>query len=443
MIAWLFAACAAAQAQAHYAGLAQAIDYHARFKSCFDTKLRTGTCSYGDHDGSVTTETKARWMARRAGERLALLGLYAPTAALVYHERGNGLLDIFLLDRTGLVASATVAAELDRLVDGVREELTINTRAATRAAVPLRRAEPAPPTEPVTLEALANALLPDGIRAGIIEGGYARILVLPSGPIAQAPFPALPIDATRLLVDQASVVMLPDLESLFLPVASGLDLETVSRAYTFSVYDALDGDKLFVGNPAFGTVEDWVLPQLPGAEAEVAAVAPLLGASRVLTGAAATKGAILSRLNGFRESGGIIYLATHGISDSVNPMDGSFLAVANDVIYANVIRKLGMRFKHPLVVMSACQSGLGKTFGGGGFGLARAWYAAGAGQVVGSLWNVDDEGTELLMRAFALHLSSRSLGTEDALRSAMLMLREYVPDPAVWASFVVFGNPSG
>ena len=44
-----------------------------------------------------------------------------------------------------------------------------------------------------------------------------------------------------------------------------------------------------------------------------------------------------------------------------------------------------MFFNEPLVVMSACQTGLGKVFEGGTFGLARAWCHAGSSQIVTSL----------------------------------------------------------
>jgi CHAT domain-containing protein len=104
-----------------------------------------------------------------------------------------------------------------------------------------------------------------------------------------------------------------------------------------------------------------------------------------------------------------------------------------------------------MVVMSACQTGLGKTFDAGVFGLARAWWQAGSPQVVMSLWNVDDAATNDLMTDFigrvvadrAAPSGSRlTLAHEQALRQAMLASRERNADPALWASFALFGMPT-
>ena len=103
---------------------------------------------------------------------------------------------------------------------------------------------------------------------------------------------------------------------------------------------------------------------------------------------------------------------------------------------------------NPLVVMSACQSGLGKVFGGGVFGLARAWHSAGAPQVVMSLWNVDDLATKLLMQDFVARVTEGA-PAEFALQEAMKATRSrlpatpaQMPDPALWAGFALFGLPS-
>jgi CHAT domain-containing protein len=77
----------------------------------------------------------------------------------------------------------------------------------------------------------------------------------------------------------------------------------------------------------------------------------------------------------------------------------------------------GWEAKHPIVMLSACETALGKTFDGGSYGMARAMFAAGAAQVVASLWNVDDEATRLLMTDFMDHMFI-GFETEDAMAVA-------------------------
>ena len=106
-------------------------------------------------------------------------------------------------------------------------------------------------------------------------------------------------------------------------------------------------------------------------------------ADRRYLGTEATKAHVLERLKGSRDAS-LVYFATHALSDAVNPMDGSFLALTGDHLYGRDIK--GLLFtNNPLVVMSACQTGLGKVFEGGTFGLVRAWYHVGASQIVMSL----------------------------------------------------------
>jgi hypothetical protein len=121
-------------------------------------------------------------------------------------------------------------------------------------------------------------------------------------------------------------------------------------------------------------------------------------------------------------------------------MVGSFLALAGDHLYGRDIK--GLLFpNNPLVVMSACQTGLGKVFEGGTFGLVRAWYHVGASQIVMSLWNIDDNATKDLMLEFMRRLKAGAV-TEFALREAMLATRQKYADPALWASVALFGLPS-
>jgi len=79
-----------------------------------------------------------------------------------------------------------------------------------------------------------------------------------------------------------------------------------------------------------------------------------------------------------------------------------------------------------LVVLSACETGLGWTMQGEGMlGLQRAFQAAGARAVVSSLWPVDDAATQALMGRFYGNLWEKKLGKLEALREAQLWMREH------------------
>ena len=82
-----------------------------------------------------------------------------------------------------------------------------------------------------------------------------------------------------------------------------------------------------------------------------------------------------------------------------------------------------------VVVLSACESGLGKQASGEGvLGLQRSFQSAGARSVVASLWSVDDAATKTLMVAFYTNLWEKKLPKLEALRQAQLtMLRGYDP----------------
>jgi CHAT domain-containing protein len=90
-----------------------------------------------------------------------------------------------------------------------------------------------------------------------------------------------------------------------------------------------------------------------------------------------------------------------------------------------------------LVVMSACETGLGKIMNGEGvIGLPRAFLSAGANQVLMSLWKVDDEATQEIMRTF--YKNWIALGDMQlAWRKAQQGLREKYPQPYYWGAFVM------
>jgi CHAT domain-containing protein/tetratricopeptide (TPR) repeat protein len=94
-----------------------------------------------------------------------------------------------------------------------------------------------------------------------------------------------------------------------------------------------------------------------------------------------------------------------------------------------------------LVVLSACETGLGEVRTGEGvFGLQRAFLVAGARALIMSLWAVPDEATRLLMEDLYARLRNKR-PVADALREAQLQLRTSYPDPYFWGAFVSLGDP--
>ena len=94
-----------------------------------------------------------------------------------------------------------------------------------------------------------------------------------------------------------------------------------------------------------------------------------------------------------------------------------------------------------LVVLSACETALGRTRSGEGMiGLRRACRLAGARTVVSSLWTVPDDGTSLLMTRFYDNLWGRGMGALESLREAQLSLIAERYPPRAWGGFVLSGD---
>lgn len=95
-----------------------------------------------------------------------------------------------------------------------------------------------------------------------------------------------------------------------------------------------------------------------------------------------------------------------------------------------------------LVVLSACETGLGEARTGEGlFGLRRAFLLAGANNIVMSMWKIADKETCELMTSFYTRLLRGDMCFE-ALRGAQLEMKCRYPDPYFWGAFVCHGNPA-
>jgi len=95
-----------------------------------------------------------------------------------------------------------------------------------------------------------------------------------------------------------------------------------------------------------------------------------------------------------------------------------------------------------LVVLSACDTGLGEVqVGEGVFGLRRAFILAGARTLVMSLWKIPDRQTQELMALFYRNVLTNNMPRADALRAAQLAMKKRYPNPLYWGAFICQGEP--
>ncbi|MBM4284723.1 MAG: CHAT domain-containing protein [Deltaproteobacteria bacterium] len=138
-----------------------------------------------------------------------------------------------------------------------------------------------------------------------------------------------------------------------------------------------------------------------------------------------------------------IHLAAHGILNAdFQAIVLSQLPASPEDGFLTLGEIMNCKYRAHLVVLSACQTGLGSfTRGEGVTGLTRAVMYAGSPAVVVSLWSVSDEGTKELMVKFYENLIRRGLAKEEALRGAKLnLLAGPLRHPYFWAAFVMYGE---
>jgi CHAT domain-containing protein/tetratricopeptide (TPR) repeat protein len=190
------------------------------------------------------------------------------------------------------------------------------------------------------------------------------------------------------------------------------------------------------------------VPRLEATRQEAAAILALApeGTTLEAIGFEATRSAAMGpELARYR----VLHFATHGVANIESPaMSGILLSMYDDRGQAQDgflrVRDIyDLDLDADLVVLSACNTALGKQIRGEGtVGIVRAFMYAGAERVVATLWKVDDEATRELMSRFYREMFEEQRSPSAALRSAQLAMWRETPwrSPFFWAAFVLQGD---
>ncbi len=251
--------------------------------------------------------------------------------------------------------------------------------------------------------------------------GAKKLFIVPTGMLHYLPFSGLNASGEHFLAQDLSISILPNASSIYY-----LDKE-VTQDLTHI---------LAVGNPR---LKDAGL-SLQFAEEEIKAICKDFPKKEVLTGT-------LARESVFRQKDitdiGVIHIAAHGEFNVQDPLKSALLLAGDDQYDGNLqtFEIYSLTMNPRLVVLSACESGIGEIEGGDEVqSLNRAFLYAGAGSVVASLWNVNDLATSVLMEQFYKNLET--MDKAQALRMAQLKVQK-MPDwssPYYWAAFYLVGD---
>ena len=261
-----------------------------------------------------------------------------------------------------------------------------------------------------------------------------------------------PVADAGLLTGKTRLVLVPHAELHYVPFAALLDSEPRGRFLveqyelavtpSASVWLAL-GDRP-LQRPGAGVFAFAPKPDaLPASRREVAAIARLVGEDvRVLSGSAASEDAFRREAPTRR----VLHLATYGVLNKRNPLF-SYVDLApggGQDGRLEVHEVFGLRLQADLVVLSACQTGLGSgaladlPTGDDWVGLTRAFLHAGAAGVVATLWPVEDQATAALMeRFYAEYASAADPARALALAQRALAAAPTTSHPFYWAGFVL------
>jgi CHAT domain-containing protein len=189
-------------------------------------------------------------------------------------------------------------------------------------------------------------------------------------------------------------------------------------------------------------------PRLPGTRQEAAVIGEVApkGRAEILLGFEANRSRATSpEMQNYR----FIHFATHSVVDDEHPeSSGVILSLFHhdgspEDGYLRLRDIYGLKLSADVVVLSACDTALGKNIKGEGIvGLTRGFMYAGAPRVVATLWRVDDDATSEFMKWFYMGIFLEHQSPIAALRAAQMEMRKQARwrSPYYWGAFVIEGE---
>lgn len=295
------------------------------------------------------------------------------------------------------------------------------------------------------------------------ELGQKRLLIVAEGVLQYVPFAALPLNGDAPLIVDHEIVNLPSASVLAILREEFGNRKPASKSV------AVIADPVFTANdPRLATAVKTAVKESPFVDAQRSAaesgvydlarlrfsrqeadeIARLAGETRNLKAvdfAANRSTATDARLGDYQ----IVHFATHGLINNQHPdLSGVVLSLVDEQGrpqngFLRLYDIYNLKLNADLVVLSACQTALGKEIKGEGLvGLTRGFMYAGAPRVVATLWRIDDRATADMMRRLYEEMLKDGLRPAAALRAAQLsMLRDRRwHSPHFWAPFTIQGE---
>lgn len=294
---------------------------------------------------------------------------------------------------------------------------------------------------------LFNALLAPVMSQIELEKGQG-LMIVPDGYLAAIPFDALLTESVeeKDQVDYRSLPYLHKSQIVSYHFNSSLGINSDKnnrprRAKNMLAFSYSDEDVA-----SMSAKELLSTNQISGSAEEIEKINALVPNVKVFTG----KDASETNFQRMAPDFDVLHLAIHGEADMVNALESRLIfplggEEQDGVLHPYELYKLNLAAE--LVVLSACESGLGKLYNGEGiFSMARAFAFAGAPSIVMSLWKINDRTTSVLMESFYQELTEESPIDMALHKTKDLFLQsadELTAHPSNWAALVPIGNMSG